>query len=72
MAVSIGYPRFEPFFAAAKSLGAAVFVHALHPVGLDRRVGPPALAQLVAFPGENALAIASMITGRTLDRHRGA
>jgi aminocarboxymuconate-semialdehyde decarboxylase len=27
------------------------------------------LAQLVAFPGENALAIASMITGGTLDRH---
>jgi aminocarboxymuconate-semialdehyde decarboxylase len=66
----IGDPRFEPFFAAAESLGAAVFVHALHPAGLDRLIGPPALAQLVAFPGENALAIASMITGGTLDRHR--
>jgi aminocarboxymuconate-semialdehyde decarboxylase len=67
----IGDPRFEPFFAAADALGAAIFVHALHPAGLDRLVGPPALAQLVAFPGENALAIASMITGGTLDRHPG-
>ena len=67
--VPIGDPRFESFFAAAESLGAAIFVHALHPAGLDRLVGPPALAQLVAFPGENALAIASMITGGTLDRH---
>jgi aminocarboxymuconate-semialdehyde decarboxylase len=67
--VAIGDPRFEPFFAAAETLGAAIFVHALHPAGLDRLVGPPALAQLVAFPGENALAIASMITGGTLDRH---
>jgi aminocarboxymuconate-semialdehyde decarboxylase len=69
--VPIGDPRFESFFAAAESLGAAIFVHALHPAGLDRLVGPPALAQLVAFPGENALAIASMITGGTLDRHPG-
>jgi aminocarboxymuconate-semialdehyde decarboxylase len=67
-AIPIGDPRFEPFFAAAESLGAAIFVHALHPAGLDRLVGPP-LAQLVAFPGENALAIASMMTGGTLDRH---
>jgi aminocarboxymuconate-semialdehyde decarboxylase len=69
--VPIGDPRFEPFFAAAESLSAAIFVHALHPAGLDRLVGPPALAQLVAFPGENALAIASMITSGTLDRHPG-
>jgi aminocarboxymuconate-semialdehyde decarboxylase len=31
--VAIGDPRFESFFAAAESLGAAVFVHALHPAG---------------------------------------
>jgi aminocarboxymuconate-semialdehyde decarboxylase len=29
--VAIGNPRFEPFFAAAEELGAAVFVHALQP-----------------------------------------
>jgi aminocarboxymuconate-semialdehyde decarboxylase len=68
--VSIGDPRFEPFFAAAESLGAAVFVHALRPAGKDRLVGPAALEQVVAFPGDVALAAASLITGGTLERHR--
>lgn len=67
--VSIGDPRFEPFFAAAESLGAAVFVHALRPAGKDRLVGPAPLEQVVAFPGDIALAGASMITGGTLERH---
>lgn len=67
--VSIGDPRFEPFFAAAESLGAAVFVHALRPAGKDRLVGPAPLEQVVAFPGDVALAGASMITGGTLERH---
>ena len=38
--VSIGDARFEPFFAAAEKLGAAVFVHALRPAGKDRLVSP--------------------------------
>lgn len=67
--VSIGEPRFEPFFAAAEARGAAVFVHALRPAGKDRLVGPPALEQVVAFPGDIALAGASMVTGGTLERH---
>lgn len=67
--VSIGDPRFEPFFAAAERLGAAIFVHALHPAGRDRLVGPGAQEQVVAFPGDVALGIASLITGGTLERH---
>jgi aminocarboxymuconate-semialdehyde decarboxylase len=67
--IVIGDPRFNPFFAAAERLGAAIFVHPLHPAGSDRLVGPPGLLQLVAFPGENALAAASLITGGVLDRH---
>jgi aminocarboxymuconate-semialdehyde decarboxylase len=65
----IGDPRFEPFFAAAEELGAAIFVHALHPIGLDRLVGPPVLGAVVAFPCETSFAIASLITGGTLVRH---
>lgn len=65
----IGDPRFEPFFAAAEALGAAIFVHPLHPAGLDRLIGHPGLTQLVAFPGETALAVASLITGGVLERH---
>jgi aminocarboxymuconate-semialdehyde decarboxylase len=66
--VSIGHARFEPFFAAAERLGAAIFVHALRPVGQDRIVGvfPE---QAVCFPGDVALACASMITGGIASRH---
>ncbi|HUN68137.1 MAG TPA: amidohydrolase family protein [Burkholderiales bacterium] len=60
--VSIGDARFEPFFAAAESAGAAIFVHALRPAGQDRIVGAFA-EQAVCFPGDIALAAASMITG---------
>lgn len=66
--VSIGDGRFEPFFAAAERLGAAVFVHALHPAGLDRIVGAFP-EQAVCFPGDIALACASMITGGIAARH---
>jgi aminocarboxymuconate-semialdehyde decarboxylase len=65
---SIGDARFEPFFAAAEALDAAVFVHALRPAGQDRIVGPFP-EQAVCFPGDIALACASMITGGVAARH---
>lgn len=67
--VAIGHPSLEPFFAAAEDLGAAIFVHPLRPAGLDRLVGPPALEQVVAFPCETALAVASVVTGGLMQRH---
>jgi len=66
--VSIGDARFEPFFAAAERLGAAVFVHALRPAGQERIVGAFP-EQAVCFPGDVALACASMITGGIASRH---
>jgi aminocarboxymuconate-semialdehyde decarboxylase len=66
--VSIGDARFEPFFAAAEDIGAAIFVHALRPAGQDRIVGAFA-EQAVCFPGDIALAAASMITGGIAARH---
>ena len=66
--VSIGDARFEPFFAAAEKLGAAIFVHALRPAGQDRIVGP-FTEQSVCFPGDIALAAASIITGGIAARH---
>ena len=65
---SIGDPRFEPFFAACEQMGAAVFVHALRPAGQDRIVGAFS-EQSVCFPGDIALACASMITGGIAARH---
>lgn len=67
----IGDPTFLPFFQAAAHLGAAVFVHPLRPAGMDRLVGPAALEQVLAFPGETGLAAASLITGGTFDRVPG-
>lgn len=66
--VSIGDARFEPFFTAVERLNASVFVHALRPAGQDRIVGSVA-EQVVCFPGDIALAAASMITGGTAERH---
>lgn len=69
--VPIGDARFDAFFAAAEKLGAAVFMHALRPAGKERLIGPPVLEQVVAFPGEVGLGIASMMTGGMLERHPG-
>lgn len=66
--VPIGDPRFLPFFEAAQDWGAAVFVHALKPTGMDRIVGSPFLEHALAYPTEIGLAAASMITGGTLDQ----
>lgn len=66
--VSIGDARYEPFFAAAEQMGAAIFVHALRPAGQDRIVGPFS-EQAVCFPGDIGLACASMITGGIGARH---
>ena len=66
--VSIGDARFAPFFAAAERLGAAIFVHALRPAGQERIVGAFS-EQAVCFPGDIALAAASMITGGIAARH---
>lgn len=67
--VPIGDVRFEPFFEAAEALGAAIFVHPLRPAGMERLIGPPSLEQVVAFPCETALAIASLVTSGMLKRH---
>ena len=66
--VSIGDARFEPFFTAAEKMGAAIFVHALRPIGQDRLVGP-VTEQAMCFPGEIGLAAASMISGGIAARH---
>ena len=65
----VGAPELRPFFAEAEALGAAVFVHAVRPAGLDRLVGPPPLQQALGYPSEVGLAAASVITGNLLQDH---
>ena len=66
--VPIGSPAFDPFFAAAEALEAAIFVHAVRPTGMDRLIGPGALQQVLAYPTDIGLAAASVITGNVLQR----
>lgn len=65
----IGAPEFEPFWAAVEAWNAAVFIHPLRPTAMDRMVGPKVLEQVLAFPSETGLALASLITGGVLERH---
>lgn len=67
----IGASRFDPFFEACEQLGACVFVHALRPAGMERLVGPPALQQVLAYPGDVGLAAASVITANLMPRRPG-
>jgi aminocarboxymuconate-semialdehyde decarboxylase len=59
--ISIAAPEFEPFFAAAESLGLLVFVHGFRPTGTERLVGSPLLAPIVGVPQETCMAISSLI-----------
>jgi aminocarboxymuconate-semialdehyde decarboxylase len=65
----IGAPEFEPFFAACEAMGAAVFVHAIRPAGMDRLIGPPPLQQVLGYPGDVGLAAASVLTSNLIERH---
>ncbi len=65
----IGAPEFEPFFAACVRLGAAVFVHAIRPAGMDRLIGPAPLQQVLGYPTDVGLAAASVITSNLMQQH---
>ncbi len=65
----IGDPFFEPIFEAAVEYGLSIFIHALHPAGVERIIGPPAMSALVAFPNETAFAAASLVSGGMLTKY---
>lgn len=66
--IALGDERLQPVFAAAEALGLIVFVHPLHPAGLERIGGKREFAAISAFPLETAFATVSMIGARLFER----
>jgi aminocarboxymuconate-semialdehyde decarboxylase len=67
--VPLGDERLDPVYAAAEALDLLIFVHPLHPAGLERIGGRREFAAMSAFPLETALATVSMLSARVLHRY---
>jgi aminocarboxymuconate-semialdehyde decarboxylase len=66
--VALGSEPLEPLYAAAESLDLGIFIHPLHPAGLERIGGGPELAATAAFPLETALAAVSLLAAGVTER----
>ncbi|XSC47537.1 amidohydrolase family protein [Bradyrhizobium sp. RDT10] len=66
--IPLGDPRLDPVYATAEALGLLIFVHPLHPIGMERMGGPRELAMVSVFPLETAMAAVSLLGGRILHR----
>jgi len=64
----LGDERLDPVYAAAEALGLVIFIHPLHPAGLERIGGRREFAAISAFPLETALATVSLLSARVLHR----
>lgn len=59
--VALGSEGLFPIYEAAQSLGLGLFVHPLHPAGMERVGGSPEFAATAVFPLETALASVSLL-----------
>ena len=59
--VALGSEMLHPLYEAAEALDLCVFVHPLHPAGLERIGAGPEFAATAAFPLETAFAAASLL-----------
>jgi aminocarboxymuconate-semialdehyde decarboxylase len=66
--IPLGDIRLMPFYAAAEALDLSIFVHPLHPTGLDRIGGTRELGAVASFPLETAFAAVSLLGGRVLEQ----
>jgi len=66
--VALGSETLEPLYAAAENLDLGIFVHPLHPAGLERIGAGPELAATAAFPLETALAAVSLLAAGVTER----
>lgn len=61
-------PSFDDFYAEAEKNDLAIFVHALHPIGVNRLVGPEQSEAYICHPSDVGFAAAGCITGRLLEK----
>ena len=64
----LGDPRLDPVYAQAEALGLVIFVHPLHPIGMERIGKPQELAAVSIFPLETAMATVALLGAQVLHR----
>lgn len=62
--VVLGSERLWPLYEAAEALDLSIFIHPLHPAGMERIGASPELAATAAFPLETALAAVSLLAAQ--------
>jgi aminocarboxymuconate-semialdehyde decarboxylase len=65
---ALGSEKLWPLYEAAEALDLSIFIHPLHPVGMERIGAGPELAATAAFPLETALAAVSLLAAQITDR----
>ena len=66
--VALGSEILLPLYEAAEAMDLAIFVHPLHPAGVERIGAGPEFAAVAAFPLETALASVSLMAAGILER----
>jgi aminocarboxymuconate-semialdehyde decarboxylase len=66
--VALGSETLFPLYEAAEALGLGIFVHPLHPAGMERIGTSAELAATAVFPLETALASVSLLAGGVTER----
>jgi aminocarboxymuconate-semialdehyde decarboxylase len=66
--VALGSDELFPLYEAAEALDLGIFVHPLHPAGMERVGASPEFAATAVFPLETALASVSLLAAGVADR----
>lgn len=69
--VALGSESLFPVYEAAQSLDLSIFVHPLHPAGMERVGSSPEFAATAVFPLETALASVSLLAAGVPERFPG-